>query len=64
MSKRDALVYRDEFQWRADACAKAGLTIHAAVWTIAVEMCCAAAWTASFGALEAERLVRSRRGSD
>jgi len=63
VSKRDALVYRDECQWRADACAKAGLPIHAAVWAIAADMCGAAWWSAHHGAIDAElQVMRLCRG--
>jgi hypothetical protein len=57
VSKRDALAYRDELQWRAVACARAGLTIQAAVWAIGADMCRAVWWCERLGAMEADRLV-------
>ncbi|HEX3993350.1 MAG TPA: hypothetical protein VHX39_19420, partial [Acetobacteraceae bacterium] len=58
MSKRDPLTYRDVLQWRAQACAEAGFTIQAVVWTMAADMCRAAWWTDLYGAIEAERRVQ------
>jgi hypothetical protein len=45
------------------AFAKAGLTTHAVVYTLATEMCRAAAWAAQHGIFEAELRIRehSRR---
>lgn len=57
MSERDALDHRDELQWRAVACARAGFMMQAAVWAMAADMCRAAWWAACHGTLEAERLV-------
>jgi hypothetical protein len=64
VGKCHALAHRDVLQWRAVAYAKAGLMIQAAVWAMAADMCRAAAWTARYGALEAERLVRSHCRSE
>ena len=57
MTKRDALAYWGRFRWRAEACARDGLMIEAAVWVMAADMCRAVFWTECFGVKEAERLV-------
>jgi hypothetical protein len=59
MGMADAMAYRKVLQDRAAACTKAGFTIQAMVWTLGADLCQAAAWTARYGALEAEQLVRS-----
>jgi hypothetical protein len=57
MTTRDALAKQRAFERRTGAYAKAGLTTDALVWAVAADMCRAAAWTARYGAFEAELLV-------
>jgi hypothetical protein len=57
VSKRDTMAGRDELQWRAVACARAGHMIQAMVWGMAADMCRAAWWSERLGAAKADRLV-------
>jgi hypothetical protein len=58
MGMQDALAHQELLQRRAAACAQAGFTIQAVVWTMGADMCRAAAWAAQYGAFGAELRVR------